>query len=120
MRFPIILPKKKSWVTTLRIFHQHTEGANTDGANHILAALSGRYWIISAREVIREVERACYECRRRNRKTAQQIMAPLPSGRAKIPSRAFVHSAVDVGGPFITSSATLVFIHLPTFESSTS
>ena len=43
-------------------------------------------------------------CKRRTTKTATQIMAPLPSGRLKLPSplRSFVHTALDFAGPFLT------------------
>ena len=57
---------------------------------------------MSGREVIREWERQCAECRRRKAKICQQIMAPLPVSRLKSSLRAFTRTAVDYAGPFIT------------------
>jgi len=41
-------------------------------------------------------------CRRRKAKSAKQIMAPLPLIRLKSSIKAFVRTAVDFAGPFIT------------------
>jgi len=41
-------------------------------------------------------------CKQREAKTAQQIMAPLPPNRLTTSLRAFMKTAVDFGGPFIT------------------
>ena len=79
----------------LIIFHRHTGDAHNSGTKQILAALAVKYWIITAREVIREVENGCYEYRKRKRKSAQQVIA-LPIVRGKIQSRASVYSAVTV------------------------
>ena len=68
----------------------------------MLAALSAKYWIISAREVIREAEKDCVACRRREAKLATQVMAPLPDIRLKISLQPFTNPAVDYAGPFIT------------------
>ena len=57
---------------------------------------------MSAREVIRVLEKACAECRRRKAKACEQIMAPLPISRLKKSLRAFTRTVVDFVGPFIT------------------
>ncbi|MCG8034838.1 MAG: DUF1759 domain-containing protein, partial [Candidatus Thiodiazotropha taylori] len=101
VRYPVILPRK-CWVTRLIVKHYHEEGNHATGTNQTLAALSTRYWILSGREVIREWERECAECRRRKSKPCSQIMAPLPTSRLKPSLRAFARSAVDFAGPFIT------------------
>lgn len=101
VRYPVILPRK-SWVTKLIVKEYHEKGNHATGTNQTLAALSTRYWIISGREVIREWEKECAECRRRRSKPCQQIMAPLPTARLKTSLRAFTRSAVDFAGPFIT------------------
>ena len=69
-RCPIILPRK-SWVMKLIVREHHIQSSH-GATNQTLASLSSRFWVISAREVIREMETECYECRRRNAKTAQQ------------------------------------------------
>ena len=101
MRFPIILPRG-SWTTKLIVKHYHEAGHHVTGTNHILANLSTKYWIPAAREEIRQWENECNECKRRNAKAAQQIMAPLPLVRLRFPLRAFAQVSVDYGGPFIT------------------
>ena len=101
VRYPVILPRK-SWVTKLIVKEFHEKGRHATGTNQTLSALSARYCIVSAREVIREFEKACAECRRRKAKACEQIMAPLPISRLKMSLRAFTRTAVDFGGPFIT------------------
>lgn len=101
VRYPVILPRK-SWVTKLIVKEFHEKGHHATGTNQTLSALSARFWIVSAREVIREWEKECSECRRRKAKACEQIMAPLPISRLEKTYRAFTKTAVDFGGPFIT------------------
>ena len=101
VRFPIILPRK-NWITKLIVKHYHEQGHHAIGTNQTMTALSSKYWLISAREEIRDWERECMECRRRKAKQSTQIMAPLPDIRLTMPLRAFAHTSVDFGGPFIT------------------
>ena len=100
-RYPVIL-LRTSWVTKLIIKQCHEDGHRSTGTNHTLAVLSARYWIISATEVIREVEKDCVVCRRRKAKLATQVMAPLPDIRLKMSLRPFADAAVDYAEPFIT------------------
>ena len=101
MRYPIILPRR-NWVTKLIVKEFHERGNHATGTNQTLAALSTRYWLLAGREEIREWEKECLVCRRRKSKPCSQIMAPLPTSRLKPSLRAFVRSAVDFAGPFIT------------------
>ena len=80
----------------------HEKGNHAFGTNQTLVVLSARYWVISAREAIREWEREFAECRRRKAKASQQIMAPLPLVRVQTSVRAFTRTSVDLGGTFIT------------------
>ena len=99
---PVILPRT-SWVTELIIKQYHEDGHHSTGTNHTLAVLSATYRIISARQVIREVEKDCVVCRRRKAKLATQVMAPLlPEVRLKMSLRPFTNAAVDYTEPFIT------------------
>ena len=100
-RYPVILPRT-SGVTKLIIKQCHEDGYHSTGTNHTLATLSGKYWIISAREAIREVVKDCVVCRRRKAKLATHVMAPLPDARLKMSLRPFTNAAVDYAGPFIT------------------
>ena len=101
VRYPVILPRK-SWLTKSIVKDAHERGNHEFGTNQTLLSLSARYWIISAREVIREWERECAECRRRKARATQQIMAPLPLARLQMSLKAFTRTAVDFGGPFTT------------------
>ena len=62
MRYPVILPRK-SWVTKLIVKEFHEKRHHATETNQTLSALSAKYWIVSAREVIGELEKACAECR---------------------------------------------------------
>ena len=64
--------------------------------------MSSRFWIVSGREEIRDWEKVCSECKRRNAKAATQIMAPLTNIRLKASLPAFFYAAVDYAGPFFT------------------
>ena len=101
-KFPIVLPRKH-WVTKLIVRHYHEIEKHASGTNQTLAALSSQYWIISAREEIREMEKECIKCQLKKASPATQVMAPLHESRLKLTLRAFDHSAVDFGGPFITT-----------------
>ena len=99
-RYPIILPKKHP-VTQLIIKQAHEHCLHA-GTNQVLSHLSAKYWILSAREAIREWEKECRMCRRRKAMPACQVMAPLPTLRTQMSLRAFSQTSVDYGGPFIT------------------
>ena len=101
VKFPIVLPRKSD-VTRLIVKDYHEHGHHIGGTNQTLAKLSSRYWIIAAREVIRNWEKECAECRRRKAVAAKKIMAPLPNIRTRFSLRAFSHIGLDFGGPFLT------------------
>ena len=101
VRFPIILPRGH-WVTKLIVKHHHELANHSAGMNFVLSQISGRFWIIAAREEIREWENECNECKRRRAKTTTQIMEPLPQVRLRFTLRAFDQTAVDYAGPFTT------------------
>ena len=61
--YPIILPRNH-WVTTLIIKQAHEQTQHA-GTNQVLAQLSVQYWIISAKEAIKEWGKECMRCRRR-------------------------------------------------------
>ena len=100
-KHPIVLPRRHS-VTRLIVRHYHEQCNHAAGVNHLLALISGKFWIIATREEIREGERACNTCKRRKAKPATQVMAPLPSARVNTSMRAFTRVSIDYGGPFLT------------------
>ena len=98
-RFPIILPRKNH-LTKLIIRSYHKRNGHAMGTNHTLAALSERFYVLRAREAIREVETECNACVRKKARSATQIMAPLPKSRVRLPLKAFGRVSVDYAGPF--------------------
>ena len=75
-----------------------------DGAswvNHTLAAISSKYWVLCAREAIKEWQNQCARCKKTRASPGIQLMAPLPDSRVQVPLRAFARIAVDFAGPFI-------------------
>ena len=83
----------------VRSYHEKTN--HVTGTNNILALLSEKYWIIRAREEIKQVTSECNFCKKKKAEAATQIMAPLPDVRLSLPWQAFSKTAVDFGGPFI-------------------
>ena len=65
-----------------------------------MARLSSKYWIIAAREEIRDCEKDCVECKRRKVKASTQIMSPLPEKRLSESLRAFTKVGIDYAGPY--------------------
>ena len=92
---------RKSWVTMLIVKHYH-EKMGHHGVNHTLAGISSKYWVLCAREAIKEWQNQCAKCKRTRASPGVQLMAPLPDSRVQIPLRAFARIAVDFAGPFIT------------------
>lgn len=56
VRFPIILPRGQ-WVTRLIVKHYHELSNHNPGTNFVLSQISGRFWIVAAREEIRAWEK---------------------------------------------------------------
>ena len=99
-RYPIILSRNHQ-ITKLIIKDTHEKNQH-GGTNQVLVHLSSRYWIVSAREAIREWEKECFMCRRRKLPPAKQVMAPLPELQTQKSLRAFSQTSIDVAGPFYT------------------
>ena len=62
-RFPIVLPRKHH-VTKLIVRKHHEVNNHAAGTNHLLTIISNKYWILNAREEIREMEKECGKCAR--------------------------------------------------------
>ena len=97
----MILPRGHC-VTKLIVKHYHEQANHTAGTNFVLSQINEKYWIIAAREEIREWERECNMCKRMRGKTTTQIMAPIPEIRLRFTFRPFDQTAVDYAGPFTT------------------
>ena len=75
LRYAECLPRKTHCVRRLIVKHAHEQ--DHVGTNQVLAQLSVQYWIISARQAIREWERESMQCRKKKTSLAMQIIAPL-------------------------------------------
>lgn len=101
VRFPKVLPQGH-WVTKLIVKHYHEQANHTAGTNFVLSQVSENYWIVAAREEIREWERECNMCKRRRGKTTTQIMAPIPGIHLRFTFHPFDQTAIDYAGRFTT------------------
>lgn len=93
----IILPKHHPVVHNL-IDHHHKIHLHV-GPLQLQAILQEKYWILSARSVIRSRVFKCIRCFKVKPKSTFPLMGDLPSGRV-VPTRCFNVSAVDYAGPF--------------------
>lgn len=96
-KHPLLLPKK-SHITTLLIEHFHKVYLHV-GPRSLQGILCKRYWIVSARSMIRSVLSKCITCFKCNPTSIQPYMGTLPAERLK-PNKVFDHVGCDLGGPF--------------------
>ena len=76
----------------LHFLHLHA------GPTLLLGIVSLKYYVVGARQLIRNVSRGCVTCRKTYARTATQLMGDLPSIRVK-PSPPFSTTGVDFAGP---------------------
>lgn len=103
-KHPLLLPKKSNF-STLLVRKSHLEGFHC-GPRQTQALLSQRFWIPSARSLIRKIIRQCVRCQKFRPTRIQPIMADLPSDRVTA-QRAFSVVGTDFAGPFSYKSSTL-------------
>lgn len=94
---PIILPKNDAFVNLL-IRYYHNSHAHA-GPNLVLSLIRQKFWILSARVIIRKITQSCNWCFRQNPRPRFPLMADLPTPRVT-PSKPFLHTGVDYAGPF--------------------
>ena len=70
VRHPVILPRGH-WVTKLIVKHYHGRANHNAGVNFIPSQIDEKYWIIAAREEIRDWEKECNFCKRRRSRPAR-------------------------------------------------
>ena len=97
---PYILPKNHHLSTLLcRRMHYSTHV----GSEWALSMLRKKYWIISARSILRNVRRTCVTCQRFHKAPEQQKMADLPPERLVAGPVCFLYVGVDLFGPFFVT-----------------
>ncbi|KAI5755226.1 hypothetical protein M8J77_015196 [Diaphorina citri] len=97
-KHPILLPQKEH-VTTLLVEHYHKHNLHT-GSTLLFALLRNNYWILGARNLVRKVVRACNVCFRCKPESQEPFMGNLPDYRVQPAVKAFIHTGLDMGGPF--------------------
>lgn len=97
-KHPILLPKGDHFVNIL-IDYYHRSHLHT-GPYLLLSILRQKYWILSARSIVRQRVQACNFCFRFKPKPLHPLMADLPSDRVVSQVKAFVCTGIDYAGPF--------------------
>lgn len=92
-----ILMPPSSQVVKLYIKHLHE--IDHGGVESTLAKLQGKFWVPSARRLIKTVKAQCVICRKLETVTANQRMGQVSSERLK-PTPPFYYTALDLFGPF--------------------
>ncbi len=96
----IILPKDHPLVK-LFLRHIHENVLRHGGAQQILSHLLRKYWVVRSRALVRSVVTTCITCKRRRATPEGQEMAPLPPVRVpEMRLAPFLHTALDMAGPF--------------------
>ncbi|CAA9994195.1 unnamed protein product, partial [Nesidiocoris tenuis] len=95
-RHPALLPKEGRYVELL-VEQVHKDNLHT-GPHLVLALLRSRFWILSARNLVRRLYHKCNVCFRANPKPTFPKMAALPSCHLQ-EAKAFTHTGVDYAGP---------------------
>ncbi|XP_075158086.1 uncharacterized protein LOC142231359 [Haematobia irritans] len=102
-KHPILLSKHNP--LSILIFSDAHLKTLHGGLTQMQAYVMRKYWVISARNIAKQVQRKCVTCFKYTAKAAQQIMGELPTVRLQ-PSRAFKHSGVDYAGPITIKQST--------------
>ena len=101
VRRPIILPAKHR-VTQLIVEHEDRRCNHAIGAQHLLAVLRRRYWIVHGTSVVKSIRNTCVQCRKSRAVPAIQQMGPVPDFRVAGSLKPFSRAGVDYAGPFLT------------------
>jgi hypothetical protein len=96
-KHPLILPGNNH-LSKLIISNEHIKLLH-GGAQLTLASLRQKYWIVGARKTVRDHIHQCVICIRQRETTMNQMMGDLPRERVR-PTRPFLSTGVDFGGPF--------------------
>lgn len=96
-KHPIVLPSKNR-LTQLIVDHFHVCNLHT-GPSLLLSLLRQKFWILAARNLVRQRVHQCNICFRLNPKSSNPLMGDLPSFRVS-KAKVFEFTSVDYAGPF--------------------
>jgi hypothetical protein len=93
-----ILMSAKGRIASLLVDYYHSTNLHT-GPALVLSLIRQKYWILSARNLIRQRVHKCNSCFKLKPLSTNPPMGDLPSIRVS-QVKSFVHTAVDYAGPF--------------------
>lgn len=102
-KHPILLPKKCNFTSRL-IDHYHVLYLHA-GPRTLQSILSQKFWIVSARSIIRVRINKCISCFKVNPTVRQPAMGQLPRFRTEN-YHTFHTVGLDIGGPFYVKEST--------------
>jgi hypothetical protein len=102
-KHPLII-LKNSPISELISRHYHQLAGHTS-LEHVLSLIRERFWIIGARNTLKEILRRCVDNRRRQAAVGEQKMADLPEHRVTPDKPPFTFVGVDFFGPFLIKRA---------------
>lgn len=103
-KYPILLGKENP-LSQLIFSDAHIKTLH--GSLQIMQSYVSRsYWIISAQNLAKRVQRQCAVCFKYKARSCQQLMGNLPAVRLQ-PARAFKHSELDYAGPINIKTSSL-------------
>lgn len=97
-KHPVIISGKCHFAKLL-VDHYHKSYIHL-GPSALQAVLQSKYWIVSARRLIRRCVFNCITCYKSNRTPQPPLMGNLPTFRLE-DGQVFKHVGVDFGGPFV-------------------
>ena len=82
-----------------RLYVELIHNMNHGGISSTTCKIRLKFWIIKLEKIVRSVRFNCITCRKNEKKTVAQIMAPLPDVRLN-PAPAWSSISLDLFGPF--------------------
>ena len=96
-KHPSLLPNNHTF-TRLIITYEHIRHFHA-GAQATLASVRKQFWPCSGRGLVPKILKGCVTCARFQPKTSTNLMGQLPNPRVNVPTRPFINTGVDYGGP---------------------
>ncbi|KAL0810543.1 hypothetical protein ABMA28_010663 [Loxostege sticticalis] len=94
---PVILPRNDH-VVNLIIDYYHAKHLHA-GPELLMSLLRQKFWILSARRIVRRRVHLCNTCFRLKPRPTYPLMADLPDSRTRQVVKAFTHTGCDYAGP---------------------
>ena len=85
---------------TKLIIEDHHRTVGHSGTSFTWTSLRQKYWIIRGSAAVRKTIGKCTQCKKRNVKPLEQLMADLPEERFAINKPPFYNTGTDYFGPF--------------------